>query len=187
MLIHTSSCTTAATTTSSFILKSFSSHSIFKAVMMSASRKKEKGKKSRAPPPPPASAAQNPTSPPPGDARIIQMVKTPYTTVNHSYVDYSLVRPDPGETIRPRIEEMDFHQKLHSMLSTSEFSQSINWVWHGRAFRILVPSKFEKTACSEYFGHKRYSSFLYQLGLHGYKKLSAGKDRGAYYSPVRII
>ena len=154
---------------------------------MKASGKKEKGKKStrRAPSPAALVAHDQTTSPPPVNARIIQMVKTPYTTVNHSYVDYSLVPPGPGYNARPSIEEMDFHQKLHAMLSRPEFSDSISWVWHGRAFKLLVPSKFEKTACFEYFGHKRYSSFLYQLGVHGYKQLSAGKDKGAYYSPVR--
>eukprot|EP00977_Amphora_coffeiformis_P008052 scaffold1803_cov92-Amphora_coffeaeformis.AAC.75 len=110
------------------------------------------------------------TSNPPVNTRVIQMVKTPYLTVNHSYVDYSLVPPDLEYTVCPStIAEMDFHQKLHSMLSRPEFSESVCWAWHGRAFKIHIPSKFEKSACFEYFGHKRYSSFLHLLGLHGYK------------------
>jgi hypothetical protein len=131
----------------------------------------------------PTSAAVN--------TRVIQMVKRPCTVVNHSYVDYSLVPPGL-EDIRPediasieRIESMDFHRKMHHMLARSDLAEAISWRSHGRAFKIIAPSKFEKLACQEYFGHKRYSSFLYQLGVHGYKKLTAGRDRGSYYSPVR--
>lgn len=123
----------------------------------------------------------------PANARVIQMVKNPYTVVNHSYVDYSLVPPSDDYAFPTKVEDMEFHQKLHSMLDCSDLSDAICWLWHGRALRIMVPSKFEKMACVEYFGHKRYSSFLYQLGIHGYKQLSAGKDRGAFYSPVRAL
>lgn len=124
----------------------------------------------------------------PVNTRVIQMVKTPHTVVNHSYVDYSLVPPAPDESDGPTaIEDMDFHQKLYHMLSRTDLNGIIGWLSHGRAFRVDIPSKFEKEVCQEYFGHKRYSSFLYQLGVHGYKQISAGVDRGAYYSPVRSI
>ena len=121
----------------------------------------------------------------PVNARTIQLVKVPHTVVNHSYVDYSRVVPDPEDNERPsKIADMGFHDKLHHILARSEFVEFIRWLPHGRAFRVEVPSKFEKTVCPEYFDHKRYSSFLYQVGVHGYKQISAGKDRGAYYSPV---
>jgi len=119
-------------------------------------------------------------------ARMIQVVTTPHNVVNHSYMDYSRVPPDPEDAQCPSIGEMNFHRKVHHMLSRPEFSESICWAWHGRAFKIQIPSKFENSACYEYFGHRRYSSFLYLLGLHGYKQLSVGKDKGAYYSPVRL-
>ena len=121
----------------------------------------------------------------PASGRRIQECKTPYTVVNHSYVDYSLV-PSSGDPLPTEIDEMDFHLKVHHMLSDPAFSESIRWLWHGRAFQILVPSKFEKTACVEYFGHRRYSSFLYQLGLHGYRQLTSGSVRFAYYSEVSL-
>ena len=121
----------------------------------------------------------------PMNTRVIQMVKTPHTVVNHSYVDYSLVPPAPEDNQRPKqIQNMDFHQKLHSMLARPDLGDIIGWLSHGRAFRVSVPSRFEKTVCPEFFGHKRYSSFLYQLGVHGYKQISVGTDRGAHYSPV---
>ena len=134
-----------------------------------------------------AMATPHPETTSPANARVIQMVKNAYTVVNHSYLDYSLVPPSDNYAFPTKVEDMDFHQKLHSMLDRNDLSDAICWLSHGRAFRIMVPSKFEKMACVEYFGHKRYSSFLYQLGIHGYKQLSAGKDRGAFYSPVRAL
>lgn len=123
----------------------------------------------------------------PMNTRVIQMVKTPHTVVNHSYVDYSLVPPGPEDKNRPKqIQQMDFHQKLYSILGRDDLKDIIGWLPHGRAFRVNVPSRFEKVVCQEYFRHTRYSSFLYQLGLHGYKQISTGRDRGAYYSPVRL-
>ena len=147
----------------------------------------KKRKKSPADAHPSSSAASPHMAILPVNTRVIQMVKTPHTIVNHSYVDYSLVPPGPEDSNRPKqIQDMDFHQKLHSMLTRDDLTDTIRWLSHGRAFRVEVPSKFEKVVCPEYFGHKRYSSFLYQLGLHGYKQISSGKDRGAYYSPVRL-
>jgi hypothetical protein len=39
----------------------------------------------------------------------------------------------------------------------------------------------EKHVSEKYFGHKRFSSFLRQLSNHGYKHITAGKDRNSYY------
>lgn len=150
---------------------------------------KDPGKRQRAPSggaQPSSGSASKLRADLPMHTRAIQMVKTPHTVVNHSYVDYSLAPPtseDNQQKPKP-INEMDFHEKLHSMLGRIEFQDSIGWLPHGRAFRVAIPSRFEKTVCPEYFGHKRYSSFLYKLGVHGYKQISAGTDRGAYYSPV---
>lgn len=102
----------------------------------------------------------------PLNTRVMQMVKTPHNVVNHSYVDYSLVPHGPDEKTAPtNIDDMDFHQKLYDMLGRSDLQGIIGWLPHGRAFRVNVPSKFEKTVCQAYFGHKRYSSFLYQVSF----------------------
>eukprot|EP00977_Amphora_coffeiformis_P008053 scaffold1803_cov92-Amphora_coffeaeformis.AAC.76 len=155
-----------------------------------SSSKKDPPKKRKTSPssdPPAASVSPAHTTNLTLNTRVIQMVRTPHTIVNHSYVDYSLVPPGPEDNNKPKqIQDMDFHQKLYSMLSREDLTHAIRWLPHGRAFRIEVPSRFEKVVCPEYFGHKRYSSFLYQLGLHGYKTISSGKDRGAFYSPLLL-
>ena len=120
----------------------------------------------------------------PQNTRVIQLLKRPRTIVNHSYVDYSLVPFVPEDNELPAfIEKMDFHQKMHSILS-QEAKGACGWMYHGRAFRIIDPVQFEKSFCPKYFGHNRYSSFLHQLGLHGYKLLSGSPHTNVYYSQV---
>ena len=123
----------------------------------------------------------------PQNTRVIQLLKRPRTIVNHSYVDYSLVPFEMEENKLPEfIEKMDFHQKMHSILSQeAESKGACQWLRHGRAFQIIDPVRFEKSFCSKYFGHNRYSSFLHQLGIHGYKLLSTNPQRNVYYSQVR--
>ena len=124
----------------------------------------------------------------PQNTRVIQLLKRPRTIVNHSYVDYSLVPFVSEENKLPAfIEKMDFHQKMHSILSREpdESKGVCGWMHHGRAFRIIDPVQFEKSLCPKYFGHNRYSSFLHQVGLHGYKVLSGNLHRNVYYSQVK--
>ena len=148
-------------------------------------KKRRKERTFRAPPA--ASASLVHMASQPSNSRVIQTVRTPHTVSNHSYVDYSLVPPGHEDNTRPKqIQDMDFHQMLHSMLSRDDLAHSIRWLSHGRAFRIDIPTSFEKIVCPEYFGHKRYSSFLYQLGAHGYKTISTGIDKGAFYSSVGL-
>ena len=121
----------------------------------------------------------------PRNTRVIQLLKRPRTIVNHSYVDYSLVPFEQEENLLPPlIENMDFHQKMHSILDDMDSKGACTWVRHGRAFRIIDPVKFEKRICPKYFGHNRYSSFLHQVGIHGYKLISTSPDRNVYYSQV---
>lgn len=121
----------------------------------------------------------------PTNTRVIQLLKRPRTVVNHSYIDYSLVPFKSEENELPnKIEDMDFHQKLHDILGQSSVRDFVCWLSHGRAFKVSNPAQFETVVCPAYFGHRRYSSFLHQLGIHGYKHLSRGPDRNAFYSQV---
>eukprot|EP00814_Leptocylindrus_danicus_P010256 CAMPEP_0116030308 /NCGR_PEP_ID=MMETSP0321-20121206/16776_1 /TAXON_ID=163516 /ORGANISM="Leptocylindrus danicus var. danicus, Strain B650" /LENGTH=427 /DNA_ID=CAMNT_0003505087 /DNA_START=38 /DNA_END=1321 /DNA_ORIENTATION=- len=71
---------------------------------------------------------------------------------------------------------------LLSSLDVSEISDGIKWLPHGRSFIVLDPKKFEKDIMPKYFGHLRlFKSFLRQVNLWGFKRITHGADRGAYY------
>ena len=124
----------------------------------------------------------------PQNTRVIQLMKRPRTVVNHSYVDYSLVPFEIEQNKLPTsIESMNFHQKMHAILGDVDSKHACTWMRHGRSFRIIDPVQFEKLICPKYFGHSRYSSFLHQIGRHGYKALSGSAHRGVFYSQVNIV
>jgi hypothetical protein len=120
----------------------------------------------------------------PVEPRVIQTIKKPRTYMNHSYRDFSSVPSEMDFELPEEISEMTFPQKVHHLLGRDEYKTWVCWLPHGRAFHVLIPSYFEKSISEKYFGHKRYSSFLRQLSNHGFKHISQGPDRNAYYHEV---
>jgi hypothetical protein len=120
-------------------------------------------------------------------AQAIQIIQKPREYMNHTYYDFSGVPEEDGDQRFPRnIDDMSFNQKIYHILSQDEYSKWMSWLPHGRSFRVEVPVAFEREICQTFFGHKRYSSFLRQLNNHGFKHITAGKDRNSYYHEVRI-
>jgi hypothetical protein len=123
----------------------------------------------------------------PVEPRVIQVIKKPKTYINHSYRDFSAVPAELDHVEPTNIDEMTFAQKVHRILSQSEYAESIAWMPHGRAFRILVPIGMEKMGIlKKYFSHNRFSSFLRQLNNFGFKHISQGPDRNCYYHEVSL-
>jgi HSF-type DNA-binding len=103
-----------------------------------------------------------------------------------SYRDFSCVPPEEGYKECGSIEEMTFAQKVHHMLSQPQYNYMIAWVpAHGRAWRVLRPSDFERNVMPNYFGHSRYSNFLSMIRQNGFKCLTLGPDKGCLYHEVR--
>ena len=55
-----------------------------------------------------------------------------------------------------------FPTRLHDILSTKEYNDYVSWLPHGRAWRILNKSQFEKKVIPHHFRHARYASFMRQ-------------------------
>jgi hypothetical protein len=74
-----------------------------------------------------------------------------------------------------------FPAKMHAILSDKEISSVIEWCPHGRAWRILKPRIFEIHVLPKYFDHSKLSSFVRQANGWGFRRLTQGYDRNAYY------
>lgn len=123
----------------------------------------------------------------PVEPRIISVVRQPRSTMNHSYRDFSKVPAELTYEKQTKIEDMSVAEKLHDILSIEDYSVFVSWMPHGRAFRVHVPKVFEEQICPKYFGHSRYSSFLRILNNQGFKHISQGPDRNAYYHEVSLM
>ncbi|KAL7525447.1 hypothetical protein ACHAXR_001009, partial [Thalassiosira sp. AJA248-18] len=68
------------------------------------------------------------------------------------------------------------------MLSEPRFSNSITWMPHGRAWKILDKGLLVKEAIPPYFSLTKFESFTRQLSSWGFKRLHRqGPDIDCYY------
>jgi len=106
-----------------------------------------------------------------------------YKQSKHEYEDHAddpLAPEYTASTIRT------FPFILHTMLSEVEdigLSKIVSWRPHGRAFLVHNVEAFVEHVMSLYFKQTQMTSFIRQLNLYGFTRLSARKDRGAYYHP----
>ena len=107
--------------------------------------------------------------------------------VQHKYTDHAYDRPtavDGSMVLSGKSSSMAFPIKLHEILSKVErdgLSSVISWQPHGRSFKIHQHEEFSRNILQQYFVMTKKSSFLRQLNLYGFNRLSAGPDNGAYY------
>mmetsp|Transcript_21612 Transcript_21612/g.45464 ORF Transcript_21612/g.45464 Transcript_21612/m.45464 type:complete len:280 (-) Transcript_21612:156-995(-) len=120
-----------------------------------------------------------------------------YAVVCHDYHDHSkqtlrdhLFSKLVGNDVPQRDKKpnggiaVPFPTKLHLILSQAEesgFDDIISWQPHGRCFLVHDHEKFVDTIMPSYFNQTRYTSFQRQLNLYGFRRLTAGRDRNAYY------
>ncbi|KAL3787116.1 hypothetical protein HJC23_013097 [Cyclotella cryptica] len=88
---------------------------------------------------------------------------------------------DPLTPLTPPGLVPTFPAKMHAILSNKELSDVIEWLPHGRAWRILKPRTFEIHVLPRYFHHNKLSSFVRQTNGWGFRRLTQGYDRNAYY------
>lgn len=86
-------------------------------------------------------------------------------------------------------EDTKFPHRLFDLLSTTEGDMELNriisWQPHGRCFKVHDSEKFSETIIFSSRGDKtkkpKFSSFLRNLNLWGFKRLHHGRDKGCYY------
>jgi hypothetical protein len=111
--------------------------------------------------------------------------------VKHSYKDYSRDIPlsEDLDLLGPNAPLLTpnaaFPLKLHETLTHIELDghdDIIGWLPHGRSFKIHKQKEFVTEILPKYFVMTKKSSFLRQLNLYGFNRLSGiGPDQGSYY------
>ena len=139
----------------------------------------------------------------------------PRNKVDHAYVDYSLV-PDsdilcgmalrgtplqlclagpnvsaPMHLVDPPLPKKQgkacFPLKLMCILRhTEELAHVITWMKHGRSFIVRDQEAFRDDVMPRFFKPTLYKSFIRQLSLWGFKRITKGPDAGSYYHEVRV-
>lgn len=92
--------------------------------------------------------------------------------------------PDPLTPLTPPGRVPNFPAKMHSILYREELKDIIAWMPHGRAWRVLKPREFETIVIPTYFEHAKFSSFIRQANGWGFRRITQGRDRNAYYHPL---
>jgi hypothetical protein len=75
------------------------------------------------------------------------------------------LQPLPKKTKKRAAPSSSFPIKLHKILSNPDCNEYIDWLPHGRAFRILKAKGFEEHVLPKTFRSSRYSSFMRQVRL----------------------
>lgn len=71
--------------------------------------------------------------------------------------------------------------EMHAILANPELADVVGWDPHGRSWRILKPRDFEIRILPRYFEHSKFSSFVRQANGWGFRRMSEGPDKNAYY------
>jgi len=140
--------------------------------------------------------------------QYLRSLKDVHNLVDHTYFDFSLVDDSLitdesiiiGQNLKAVLtaEEMNFTNcvmissrimrniqifpmRLMDMLSRSEVSSVITWLPHGRSFIVRNPKTLEDDLIPRFFKPMKFKSFLRQVNLWGFKRITRGADSGAYY------
>ena len=137
-------------------------------------------------------------------ARAIKSRQKPGTTfgknerifVDHSYTDHSNEKPTMEEiqtlvNIRARNNFLSHRRTLFpirlygvlDMAAVTGIDGIISWQPHGRAFKIHNKKRFEKEVLLPILNMKSMGTFIKQMSLYGFRRLTmgSGADAGSYY------
>jgi hypothetical protein len=67
------------------------------------------------------------------------------------------------------------------VLSRGDLDEIISFMPHGRSFRVKDIKRCEKEVLPRFFKQTQHHSFIRQLNLWGFKRITRGRDEGSYY------
>ncbi|KAL3826224.1 hypothetical protein ACHAXA_006252 [Cyclostephanos tholiformis] len=99
------------------------------------------------------------------------------------YIDHSRGSDDdPLAPLSPALSVPNFVIKLHAILICESLSNIISWMPHGRSWKILNQTEFERQVLPTYFNQGSISSFYRQANGWGFRRLLKGPDKGSFYN-----
>jgi HSF-type DNA-binding len=107
--------------------------------------------------------------------------------IRHEYIDHL---GDDDEHYRCAKRKghgakVPFPARLHQMLDEIEndgHADVISWQPHGRCFVVHKQKEFREVIMPKYFKMSKFPSFLRQVNLYGFRRLTRkGPDKGGYY------
>eukprot|EP00592_Proboscia_alata_P021409 CAMPEP_0194429030 /NCGR_PEP_ID=MMETSP0176-20130528/43649_1 /TAXON_ID=216777 /ORGANISM="Proboscia alata, Strain PI-D3" /LENGTH=458 /DNA_ID=CAMNT_0039241741 /DNA_START=235 /DNA_END=1611 /DNA_ORIENTATION=+ len=107
-----------------------------------------------------------------GDEYSVEALKKKLLSM---YKDMAPLRKHAGGVVKP------FPEKLMEILCKPDIEHIIGWMPHGRAFAVHRPNVFVLEVLPLHFKQSTIMSFTRQLNLWGFRRISQGKDAGAYY------
>ncbi len=84
-------------------------------------------------------------------------------------------------TTKRHCKGLYFPQRLMIMLHDNPNPKVVSWLPHGRGFLIQEPKRFLHEVLPLYFNKVLLNTFKRMLNLWSFKRISTGRDRGAYY------
>jgi len=88
---------------------------------------------------------------------------------------------DPLTPLTPFGSIPNFPAKVYAILANPRFNNSVEWLPHGRSWRIRNQKEFEKVVLPIFFEHTNFSSFVRQANGWGFRRISKGDDENSYY------
>eukprot|EP00590_Aulacoseira_subarctica_P006140 CAMPEP_0172417748 /NCGR_PEP_ID=MMETSP1064-20121228/4247_1 /TAXON_ID=202472 /ORGANISM="Aulacoseira subarctica , Strain CCAP 1002/5" /LENGTH=518 /DNA_ID=CAMNT_0013156245 /DNA_START=41 /DNA_END=1597 /DNA_ORIENTATION=+ len=88
---------------------------------------------------------------------------------------------DPLTPLTPFGTTPNFPAKMYAILANTTFKSSVEWLPHGRSWRILNQKSFEQSILPTFFGHFKFASFLRQAHGWGFLRIQGGPDKDTFY------
>ena len=77
----------------------------------------------------------------------------------------------------------NFIEKLWQLVNDKDSASFISWTPHGSII-VMHLDQFSSQVLPKYFKHSNYASFVRQLNLYGFRKISHEKDSCEYAHPL---
>eukprot|EP00587_Corethron_hystrix_P003704 CAMPEP_0113312114 /NCGR_PEP_ID=MMETSP0010_2-20120614/9070_1 /TAXON_ID=216773 ORGANISM="Corethron hystrix, Strain 308" /NCGR_SAMPLE_ID=MMETSP0010_2 /ASSEMBLY_ACC=CAM_ASM_000155 /LENGTH=519 /DNA_ID=CAMNT_0000167867 /DNA_START=110 /DNA_END=1669 /DNA_ORIENTATION=+ /assembly_acc=CAM_ASM_000155 len=93
-----------------------------------------------------------------------------FSSLPSSSLDTTLLSLNSSRLLSPTL----FPCKLHSILSSSQYSFILNWAKDGKSWRVYDTTAFMEVIAPKYFKMKKFASFVRMVYLWGFVKMSGG-------------